>query len=78
MIHTSIHPCMHDAAAVTCSADKDPWPTIYSNSLSALAAAEMTRRIALHREIQPALRFPGVEWVDIQVDSISLRVSLCK
>lgn len=49
-----------------CSAEKDPWPTVYSNSLSALAAAEMARRIALHREVDAAFRFPGSSWTDIQ------------
>lgn len=54
-----------DQAGV-CAADKDPWPVTYSNSLTALAAAELTRRIALHRELPPALQFPGVLWEDIQ------------
>ena len=36
-----------------CQADKDPWPVTYPNSLSALAAAEMIRRIALYRDVDP-------------------------
>jgi len=55
------------SSSTTCAADKDPWPVIYSNSLSAVAAAEMTRRIALYREITPTLRFPGMLWEDAQV-----------
>jgi hypothetical protein len=49
-----------------CSVDKDPWPTKHDNSLSALGASEMIRRIALHREIDSSLRFPGNTWADIQ------------
>jgi len=55
------------SSTITCAADKDPWPVIYYNALSALAAAEMTRRIALYREITPTLRFPGMLWEDAQV-----------
>jgi hypothetical protein len=54
-------------AAEDCQADKDPWPVVYSNSLSALSAAELVRRIALHRELPQALQFPGATWDDIQV-----------
>ena len=50
----------------TCAVDKDPWPKVYSNSISALSAVEMTRRIALHRDVDPALQFPGATWTDIQ------------
>jgi hypothetical protein len=50
-----------------CAADKDPWPVVYSNSLSALSAAEMVRRIALHRELPQELQYPGAVWKDIQV-----------
>ena len=49
------------------------WPVpvqVYDNSLSALAAAELTRRIALHREVDPSLRFPGATWRDIQVGAL--------
>lgn len=59
-----------------CSADKDPWPTVYSNSLSALAAAEMARRIALHREVDEKFRFPGSEWLDIQNELYGAETSL--
>lgn len=52
--------------AAQCSAAKDPWPTTYANSLSALAAAEMTRRIVQHREVSSELRFPGADWKDIR------------
>mmetsp|Transcript_8462 Transcript_8462/g.12606 ORF Transcript_8462/g.12606 Transcript_8462/m.12606 type:complete len:481 (-) Transcript_8462:1-1443(-) len=55
-----------EASQGTCPADKDPWPTVYSNTLSALAAAEMARRIAQHREMPPTMRFPGAEWLDMQ------------
>lgn len=58
-----------------CNADKDPWPVLYSNSLSALAAAEMTRRIALYREIDPLLRFPGMQWIDAQAELMGAEVS---
>jgi len=43
---------------VSCNADKDPWPTIYSNTISSLTAAELTRRIALHRELKEYMRWP--------------------
>jgi hypothetical protein len=55
----------------TCAADKDPWPKTYSNSISALSEVEMTRRIALHREIPENLRWPGATWKDIQVQYLS-------
>jgi len=51
----------------TCPADKDPWPTVYSNTLSALTAAEMARRLVQHREMPIDMRFPGADWLDIQV-----------
>lgn len=54
----------------SCSVDKDPWPKVYSNSLSPLAAAEMARRIALYREVDPNYRFPGMTWADAQVIDI--------
>jgi hypothetical protein len=57
----------HASQPPVCPVDKDPWLTIRSNSLSALSAAEMVRRIALHREVPQALQFPGLEWIDIQV-----------
>jgi hypothetical protein len=57
--------------AAECQADKDPWPVTYSNSLSALSAAELVRRIALHRELPQELQFPGAVWEDIQVGSLS-------
>lgn len=52
--------------ADSCAADKDPWPVVYSNTISALSAVEMTRRIAMYREIAPELRFPGTTWSDMQ------------
>jgi hypothetical protein len=64
------------SSSTTCAADKDPWPVIYSNSLSAVAAAEMTRRIALYREITPTLRFPGMLWEDAQVELMGAEDSL--
>lgn len=53
-----------------CTADKDPWPTVYTNTISALSAAELTRRIVQHREIPETFRFPGASWDDIQVPRI--------
>lgn len=53
-------------ADLKCTAAKDPWPKVYDNSLSALAAAEMTRRIVQFREISPELRFPGATWHDMK------------
>jgi hypothetical protein len=50
-----------------CNADKDPWPTVHDNSLSALGAAELTRRIVMHREIASSQQFPGSTWADVQV-----------
>lgn len=41
-----------DNGSESCVADKDPWPTVYSNTISSLSAAEMTRRIALYREVR--------------------------
>ena len=64
------------SSTITCAADKDPWPVIYYNALSALAAAEMTRRIALYREITPTLRFPGMLWEDAQVELMGAADSL--
>lgn len=56
-----------DGEVKTCKADKDPWPTVYSNTLSALSAVEMVRRLALHREVPSEFRFPGITWTDVQV-----------
>jgi len=44
----------------SCKVDKDPWPTIYSNTISSLTAAELTRRIALHREIKESMKWPNL------------------
>jgi hypothetical protein len=57
----------HPTGSASCDANKDPWPVVYPNSLSALSAAELVRRIAQHRELPQALQFPGAEWKDIQV-----------
>lgn len=35
----------------SCAVDKDPWSEVYPNSLTALSAAEMTRRIAAHETV---------------------------
>lgn len=51
----------------TCAADKDPRLVTYTNTLSALSAAELVRRIALHREVPAELQFPNATWRDIQV-----------
>jgi len=50
----------------TCAADKDPWPTIRDNTISALSAVEMARRIAQHQSVDEELRFPGATWADVQ------------
>lgn len=52
---------------IVCPADKDPWPTKYVNTITSLTAVELTRRIAQHRELLPELRYPGLQWKDIQV-----------
>lgn len=49
-----------------CAADKDPWPTVYSNTISALTATEMTRRIIQHRELPSSMQFPNVTWEDMR------------
>ena len=48
-----------------CEMDKDPHPIIYSNHITALTAAELVRRLILHRELPLEMRFPDVEWDDI-------------
>lgn len=55
---------MDGKGEVQCDVDKDPWPTVYDNSLSSLAAAEMTRRIVQYRDIPESMRFPGMTWED--------------
>lgn len=50
----------------TCAVAKDTTGE-YENTLSSLAHAELLRRIVLHREVNPSLRFPNVTWADIQV-----------
>lgn len=54
-------------ASDSCEVTPDAPKTTYSNTLSSLSAAEMTRRIALHRDVPPSLQFPGVVWEDVQV-----------
>ena len=49
----------------------------FDNSLAALSAAELVRRLALHRELPKALRFPGAEWTDIQVCGVCLVCCCC-
>ena len=49
-----------------CAVDKDPWPKVYTNTISALTAAELTRRIAQFRDIPEDIRFPGMQWEDAQ------------
>lgn len=58
------------AEASTCAADKDPRLVTYTNTLS---AAELVRRIALHRELPPQLRFPNATWRDIQVCEFAIQ-----
>jgi hypothetical protein len=50
----------------TCPADKDPWLHKYPNTYSAMSAAELVRRIALHRDIPDDMKFPGATWTDMQ------------
>ena len=59
-----------------CGADKDPWPTMYDNSISALSAAELTRRIVQFREIPEDTRFPGMLWEDAQAEMYGAETSL--
>lgn len=59
-----------------CNVDKDPWLEIYSNSLSSLTAAELTRRITLHNELPVSMRFPGVEYEDIKTELYGAETSL--
>ena len=49
----------------TCEMDKDPWPKIYSNSITALTSAELVRRLVLHREVPSEFRLPGLTWNDV-------------
>ncbi len=58
----------------SCAVDKDPWPTKHDNTISALTEVELTRRIALHRELTESFRFPGATWTDMQVR----RVLICR
>lgn len=51
----------------TCTADKDPWEQTFDNSISALSAVEMTRRIVQHREIPDSMKYPGMTWEDVKV-----------
>lgn len=57
----SFSPSLND-----CSVDKDPWPTIHDNTISALTEVEMLRRLVMHRDVKESLRFPGTRWEDIQ------------
>lgn len=50
----------------SCAAAKDPWPIKYSNTISTLSAAELTRRLVQHRDVPSDLRFPGVQWSDVK------------
>lgn len=56
------------AGGEACAADKDPWPTVRDNTISALSAVEMARRAVQHQFVQEDLKFPGVTWTDVQVD----------
>lgn len=49
-----------------CPVPHDTEKEIFPNMLSSLSHAELVRRIALHREIPTALRFPDAEWADMQ------------
>lgn len=53
-----------DVDQASCDVDVDPWPEVYDNSLSSLAAAEMVRRIVLHDDLSASLRFPGLKTED--------------
>lgn len=55
-----------DGKTNSCQADKDTFVGKYNNTITALSAVEMTRRIALHREIPLDLQFPGATWKDMQ------------
>lgn len=56
-----------DSSAPTCSAARDSNYPIFSNSLSSLAAAEMTRRLVLHSSVRKSLRFPLLQQEDVDV-----------
>ena len=54
-----------DQLISSCLVEKDPNEKTYSNSISALTAVEMLRRLVLHREISENMQFPGVTWEDV-------------
>ena len=64
------------AANQHCSALKDEGTTVYDNTISALTAVEMARRIVLHRDLEDQYQFPGLQWPDVQVNMI-VRRQLC-
>ena len=49
-----------------CSIDKDEWLHTYDNTISALTAVELLRRIVLHSDIPNEMRFPGLKIDDIK------------
>ncbi len=52
-----------------CPVQKDPNTEVYENSLTALAAAELTRRLVLHSDLDPSLQFPYM----LSSDSLEIR-----
>ena len=46
-----------DGSYMCSEVDKDPWPEVYVNSLTALSSAEMTRRLALHDTVSVLTHF---------------------
>lgn len=52
------------AESLSVSPDRTAGP---ANQLSMDALADSLRRVALHREVLPAERLPGLQWADVQV-----------
>jgi hypothetical protein len=61
----------------SCAIDKDPWPTVHNNTISALTEVELTRRLVHHRELLEGLAFPNLTWVDVQVFPHIFFIILC-
>jgi hypothetical protein len=53
----TISPPRDDENRFDCPVDKDPWPTVHSNTISVLSSAEMARRI-IHHDLVRAVFSP--------------------
>jgi len=49
-----------------CSLDIDAWLNIYENTISALTAVELLRRIVLHSDVPDEMKFPGLKIDDVK------------